>query len=452
MAKSIDEAYNLLEEMATNNYQWPTEQAIHRKIAGIHDVDAFLALSAQIIMQVISVQAQKRQCNLWVIDNRIIPTPTLTTQGGGIILNQSSPSTLRPNAPLVFHQQAGTPISEKKPTMEDLLRQYMTQNDNIIQSQIALIQSQAASIQNLETQVGQLTNLLDNRPQGTLPSDTKVNPRRDSKKQVMAITLRSEKEVEHSVKQANSQDELVENKTVIETVDKQSQKKEAKRKLKDFETITLIEEYSAIIHNKLPPKLRDQGSFSIPYSIVNFNFSKALCDLSVGVSIMPLSVPRRIGLKGIQHTIVTLQLVDRTIRHPCGVIKNVLLKLGKLFILIYFIVLETEEDEEVLTILRHPFLATTGALIDVREGRITFRVRDEVVEFTIFNTTMSPSTTTHCYRVDLADKDEGNPTPPSTSKQASTHELEPLPLHLNMKQCYDVQNLPPFSDLDFEVG
>lgn len=115
--------------------------------------------------------------------------------------------------------------------MEDLLRQYMTQNDNIIQSQTTLIQCQAAAIRNLETQVGHLANLLNNRPQGTLPSDTEVNPRKEGKEQIMAITLRSGKEVEHSVRQANFQDEPVENKMVIKIVDKQSQEKEAKATL-----------------------------------------------------------------------------------------------------------------------------------------------------------------------------------------------------------------------------
>ncbi|WRX19288.1 Retrotransposon gag domain - like 10 [Theobroma cacao] len=46
MAKSIDKAYNLLEEIATNNYQWPTERAMHKRVAEIHDVNVFSALYA----------------------------------------------------------------------------------------------------------------------------------------------------------------------------------------------------------------------------------------------------------------------------------------------------------------------------------------------------------------------------------------------------------------------
>ncbi|KAJ9145987.1 hypothetical protein P3X46_028310, partial [Hevea brasiliensis] len=37
-----------------------------------------------------------------------------------------------------------------------------------------------------------------------------------------------------------------------------------KRKLEDHETVALTEECSAILQRKLPPKLNDPGSFSIP--------------------------------------------------------------------------------------------------------------------------------------------------------------------------------------------
>ncbi|CAL9011906.1 unnamed protein product [Prunus brigantina] len=47
MAKTQDEAYEFLETMASNNYQWPSERAMPKK-ARVHDVDAITALTAQI--------------------------------------------------------------------------------------------------------------------------------------------------------------------------------------------------------------------------------------------------------------------------------------------------------------------------------------------------------------------------------------------------------------------
>ena len=43
--------------------------------------------------------------------------------------------------------------------------------------------------------MGQMANLLTNRPHGSLPSNLKVNPRREGKEHVKAITLRSGREL-----------------------------------------------------------------------------------------------------------------------------------------------------------------------------------------------------------------------------------------------------------------
>jgi len=68
-----------------------------------------------------------------------------------------------------------------------------------------------------------------------------------------------------------------------------------KRKLNDHETIMLNEECSAILLNKLPPKLKDPGSFTIPCTIGNSYFEKPLCDLGASINLMPLSVFRTLG-------------------------------------------------------------------------------------------------------------------------------------------------------------
>ncbi|XP_061351158.1 uncharacterized protein LOC133296224 [Gastrolobium bilobum] len=52
-----------------------------------------------------------------------------------------------------------------------------------------------------------------------------------------------------------------------------------KHKLKECETVALLEDCSAIIQKKLPPKLKDPGSFSIPIAIGNIEVGKSLCDL-----------------------------------------------------------------------------------------------------------------------------------------------------------------------------
>ena len=60
-----------------------------------------------------------------------------------------------------------------------------------------------------------------------------------------------------------------------------------KRKLGDYEIVSLLEECSIILQKKLPPKLKDPGSFTIPFAIGNAVFERALCDLGASINLMP---------------------------------------------------------------------------------------------------------------------------------------------------------------------
>ena len=115
--------------------------------------------------------------------------------------------------------------------------------------------------------------------------------------------------------------------------------------------MTLNTECSVILHKKLPPKLKDPRSFHIPCTIGTCNFDKALCDLGASVNLMPLSVFKKLRLGESKPTTISLQLVDRTIKHPRGLLEDMLIKVGKLIILVDFIVLDMEEDQDIPIIL-----------------------------------------------------------------------------------------------------
>ena len=173
-----------------------------------------------------------------------------------------------------------------------------------------------------------------------------------------------------------------------------------KRKIRDDETVMLTEECSAILQNKLPPKLKDPGSFTIPCVIGDVYFNKALCDLGASINLMPLSIFRKLGIGEVKPTMVSLQLADRSIKHPRGIIEDVLVKVDKLIFPVDFIVLDMEEDREVPLILGRPFLATGRALIDVQEGKLELRVQDEKVTFNVFEATKFPTEADSCFRVE----------------------------------------------------
>jgi len=60
-----------------------------------------------------------------------------------------------------------------------------------------------------------------------------------------------------------------------------------KGKLANFATIGLNEECFVIVLRKLPLKLSDIGSFSIPCTIGILQNDRALCDLGASINLMP---------------------------------------------------------------------------------------------------------------------------------------------------------------------
>ena len=97
---------------------------------------------------------------------------------------------------------------------------------------------------------------------------------------------------------------------------------------------------------------------------------------------MSLSNFRKLGLGEATPTTVS-QLADRSVKHPRGVIKNILVKVDKLYIPADFIILDIEEDRKVPIILGRPFLVTGNTLINVFQGRLALRVQDNEVTFNV---------------------------------------------------------------------
>ncbi|XP_028201963.1 uncharacterized protein LOC114386168 [Glycine soja] len=85
---------------------------------------------------------------------------------------------------------------------------------------------------------------------------------------------------------------------------------------------------SVVIQRILPPKHKDPGSVTIPCSIGEVAMDKALIELGASINLMPLSMCRRLGELEIMPTRMTLQLADRSITRPYGVIEDVLVRVN----------------------------------------------------------------------------------------------------------------------------
>ena len=151
----------------------------------------------------------------------------------------------------------------------------------------------------------------------------------------------------------------------------------------------LTENVSAIINHRMPDKYKDPGSPTISCIIRDYRVKHALLDLGVSVNLIPFSVYEQLGLGELKPTKTTLQLADRSIRIPRGVLEDVLVQVDKVYYPVDFIVLDTRPTvnigPQIPVILGRPFLATSNAIINCRSGVIQMSFGNMTIELNAFN-------------------------------------------------------------------
>ncbi|KAL4340007.1 hypothetical protein GQ457_08G026690 [Hibiscus cannabinus] len=175
-------------------------------------------------------------------------------------------------------------------------------------------------------------------------------------------------------------------------------------RLSEFEKVATTEGCMTMLHNLLPPKLKDSGSFTIPCAIGNHYVGKALYDLGASINLMPKSVFQRLGIGKARPTTVMLQLADRSYVHPEGKIEYILVRVDKFIFPTDFIVLDCEADENAPIILGRTFLATGRMLTDCDKGDLTIRVNDQKVTLNIFKSLKQPDDREECQAISTVKK------------------------------------------------
>ncbi|KAL0885551.1 hypothetical protein Bca101_009534 [Brassica carinata] len=142
--------------------------------------------------------------------------------------------------------------------------------------------------------------------------------------------------------------------------------------------MVLTHECSAIIQRlTIPKKLEDPGCFTLPCAIGPLMFERCLCDLGASVSLMPLSVAKKLGFSQYKKCKLSLVLADRSVKFPIGILEDLPVMVGNCEIPTDFVVLEMDEEARDPLILGRPFLATAEALINVKEGKIDLHLGKE---------------------------------------------------------------------------
>ncbi|KAL4388933.1 hypothetical protein GQ457_09G021580 [Hibiscus cannabinus] len=170
---------------------------------------------------------------------------------------------------------------------------YMVRTDRFIQKTDAFmdrtemkLQNHDATLKSLETQVGQISQILSSRPIGGFPSDTKV------------------------------------------------------AKGAAHEQCNATETFLALMHNKVPAKKTDPGSFTTECFIGNNYPTKALCDPGVIINLMPKSVFQKLGIGEAKPTTVMLQLAYHSYVQPEGKIEDIFVQ-------------EAQEERLIATLRQH---------------------------------------------------------------------------------------------------
>ncbi|RVW62024.1 Retrovirus-related Pol polyprotein from transposon 412 [Vitis vinifera] len=137
-----------------------------------------------------------------------------------------------------------------------------------------------------------------------------------------------------------------------------------------------------------PLKYKDPGCPTISIMIGRKVVAKALLDLGASVNFLPYSVYKQLGLGELMPTSITLSLVDRSVKIPRGIIKDVLVQVDNFYYPVDSVVLDThpivKETNYVPIILGRPFLATSNAIINCRNGLMQLTFGNMTLELNIF--------------------------------------------------------------------
>lgn len=266
------------------------------------------------------------------------------------------------------HEGGNQNFQEKRQSLEETLNKFISESakrhdehsvlfKEIRASTNASTRNQGSSIKALEIQICQMSKVLQQRGFGSLPSATESNPRDHVKafttseepfsnsyftydscsiSQVVQenyINMKEKPKIPFPgrlKKNGNIDATLEENMAMmqIQETTKEILKENGEsdksllKLLKEKEVIeskikaTLSEKCSAILKDVIPPKEKDPGSFTLPCSIGNMKFDKALADLGASVCVIPYSTFLKLGLGQPSPTRLIIEMADKTVKVP----------------------------------------------------------------------------------------------------------------------------------------
>lgn len=122
----------------------------------------------------------------------------------------------------------------------------------------------------------------------------------------------------------------------------------------------------------IPPKLGDLWIPKIDITIGKVTWH-AILDLGSSVSAISKALYDKLNIGIMEKCDIDLLLADTSTKHALGRVNNVKVELHMTFVPVDFVVMDMESNSSSPIILGRPFLRTTGAIIDSKEGNVKFQ-------------------------------------------------------------------------------
>ncbi|GJV25841.1 DNA-directed DNA polymerase [Tanacetum coccineum] len=208
--------------------------------------------------------------------------------------------------------------------------------------------------------------------------------------------------------------------------------------------ITLNERCSAVVLNKIPLNEKDARSFTIPCVIGQSGINKALADLGASISLIAYSMFLRLNLGELKPIRMCIELANKSTQIPKGIAENVIGKIDRFVFPVDFVVLDMKEDHKITIVLGRPLLATTHAMLDVFNKKISFEVGNETITFDLKKSMRFPPSDDDTY-LEPESEDYKKPTLFAANMfegEKATTKLKDLASHLDYAFLDNNQELP----------
>ncbi|RDX84923.1 hypothetical protein CR513_33956, partial [Mucuna pruriens] len=122
---------------------------------------------------------------------------------------------------------------------------------------------------------------------------------------------------------------------------------------------------------------------------------------------MPTLIYKSLNFGSLEPTGMTIQLANRNVAQPLGILKDVLVQVNELIFPADFYVLDMEDEisrKGFTLILGRPFLMTARTKIDVHVEMLSIEFGDTLVQFSIFEAMKHPTEDHSLFGIDLIDE------------------------------------------------